>query len=328
MGTADDGSPHGTAPQPAVAQPADEPRDTLPSGGATTGASTGRLNRRDALWVLRRCGRQGHVVAWVADAQVQTRVERPGVDLDGDGHPDTSTLVRCLRCGTWVRPDDAAVSRVVGEPDARVPLSDLPQPVRGAHGRKFALLRLLSLERLLKGTFMIAAAFVAYHVATRRASLLSWVELLLIAFRPLGDQLGLHLTSAAPVRWLEETLGGNGEPLRLAGMLLLAYGVLQLVEGVGLWGGWRWAEYLATVATALFVLLEVYEIAEHPTVLKVAALLVNLLAVGYLVYKGRLFGTRGGHPAYLAEVRDTTEMADVLRSLGRSTTELSSHVIV
>ncbi|HVK43438.1 MAG TPA: hypothetical protein VM429_00865 [Micropruina sp.] len=54
-------------------------------------------------------------------------------------------------------------------------------------------MRLLAVERLLRGTVLVAAGVVAYHVATRRASLLSWVEQLLIAARPLGDQLGLHL---------------------------------------------------------------------------------------------------------------------------------------
>lgn len=286
------------------------------------------MSRRDCLWVLRRCGRQGHVVAWVDDPQVVQCLERPGVDVDGDGSDDTAALVRCLRCGTWVRPNDRAVSVTIGDPVHRAAIADLPQPVRGSHGRKFALLRLLAVERLLKGTALIVAAIVAYHVATRRASLLSWIEQLVVAAGPLGEQLGLHLTTAPPVRWLEAMLGGDGEPIRLAGVLLLGYGLLQLVEGVGLWGGWLWAEYLAAVATALFLPLEIYEIVEHPTVLKVAALVVNLLAVGYLVYKGRLFGTRGGHPAYLAEVRDNTEMADVLRRLGRSTTELRSHVIV
>ena len=159
MGTTDDGSPSGTAPQRGV-QPADERRRSFPSANAAPGVAVSTLNRRDALWVLRRCGRQGHVVAWVAEAQVASRVERPAVDVDGDAHWDASALLRCLRCGTWVRPDDAGVSRVIGEPDARVPLGDLPPPVRGAHGRKFALLRLLSVERFLKGSFMIAAAFV------------------------------------------------------------------------------------------------------------------------------------------------------------------------
>lgn len=33
-------------------------------------ASVGQLSRRDSLWVLRRCGRQGHVLGWVADPAV------------------------------------------------------------------------------------------------------------------------------------------------------------------------------------------------------------------------------------------------------------------
>jgi uncharacterized membrane protein (DUF2068 family) len=109
---------------------------------------------------------------------------------------------------------------------------------------------------------------------------------------------------------------------------LLAYGVVQVVEGVGLWGGWRWAEYLATVATSAFIPFEIHEIVLDPTPLKIVFLVVNVLIVIYLVYKGRLFGIRGGHGAYLKEVRDSTLPADLLRSLGRSPTELTSHRII
>jgi uncharacterized membrane protein (DUF2068 family) len=41
---------------------------------------------------------------------------------------------------------------------------------------------------------------------------------------------------------IEGWLAGSGDAVRLGGLGLLAYGILQLVEGVGLWGGWRWAE--------------------------------------------------------------------------------------
>jgi uncharacterized membrane protein (DUF2068 family) len=290
------------------------------------GGPAGSLSRRDAAWVLRRCARVGHVIAWLADAEVARRVERVGADADGTG--DSFTLLRCLRCGAWVRTDDVALGLVVGAPGARVAVADLPQPARGAHGRKLALLRLLSVERFVKGTAMVVAAFAAYHVASTRVSLLSWVERLVVAARPLGEELGVHLTTSAPVHWVERTLGGDGGPLRLAGLFLIAYGSLQVVEGIGLWGGWRWAEYLAAVATSVFVPFEVYEILDSPSGLKAGALLLNVVAVGYLVYKGRLFGIRGGHEAYAAEVRDATEMADVLRGLGRSPTELTGAAMV
>lgn len=288
-------------------------------------AGTG-LSRRDAAWVLRRCARVGHVIAWIADQEVASRTEgaSPGPET---GH-EPSTLLRCLRCGTWVRPDDVAIGLVVGTPGARVAVGELPQPARGAHGRKLALLRLVAVERLVKGAAMVVAALAAYHVASTRGSLLAWLERLVVAARPLGEELGVHLTTAAPVQWLERTLGGDGEPLRLAGLFLVAYGLLQLAEGVGLWGGWRWAEYLAAVATSLFVPLEVYEIVESPSPVKFVGLLLNLVVVGYLVHKGRLFGVRGGYEAYAAEVRDATEMADVLRGLGRSPEELRSDALV
>ena len=105
-----------------------------------------------------------------------------------------------------------------------------------------------------------------------------------------------------------DLLGHSDSTFSTVAWLLGAYGVLQLVEGVGLWGGWLWAEY--------------------PTVFKAGALLVNVLAVGYLVFKGRLFGLRGGHPAYLAEVRDGTLLAEELRAAGRPTTVLRSHDLV
>jgi uncharacterized membrane protein (DUF2068 family) len=118
------------------------------------------------------------------------------------------------------------------------------------------------------------------------------------------------------------------QPIQLAGLALLGYGVLQVVEGVGLWGGWRWAEYLTVIATSLLVPFEVYELIEGASLLKATALVVNLAAVGYLIYKGRLFGTRGGHEAYLDEVRRTTLLGELMVTLGRSPTLLSSERIV
>jgi hypothetical protein len=62
--------------------------------------------------------------------------------------------------------------------------------------------------------------------------------------------------------------------------------------------------------------------------LKAAALVLNIVIVIYLLYKGRLFGIRGGHAAFLGEVRDSTLPADLLRSLGRSPEELTGSRIV
>jgi uncharacterized membrane protein (DUF2068 family) len=281
------------------------------------------LSRRDARWVQRRCARRGHILAHLSDAGVSA--------LTGPipGPPaDARALLCCLRCGNWIDPEGVLVSELLGTPDSPVELSELPLPARGAHGRRFGLLRLLAVERAARGSLMLLGAIVIFQVASQRGSILSQIERLLQAYRPLGQELGVQLTGSWVVTEIEKYLGGNGNAFRLAGLGLLAYGIVQIVEGVGLWGGWRWAEYLATIATSLFIPLEIYELMHKPTALKAAALVINVIVVIYLVYKGRLFGVRGGHVQFLAELRDSTLLADMLRSLSRPSTELSGTRVV
>ena len=71
-----------------------------------------------------------------------------------------------------------------------------------------------------------------------------------------------------------------------------------MAEGIGLWSLKRWGEYVAVVGTTLFIPLEIYELTENVTWLKIVLLLVNVAAVLYLLLSKRLFGIRGGHRAY------------------------------
>ena len=73
--------------------------------------------------------------------------------------------------------------------------------------------------------------------------------------------------------------------------------MLQATEAVGLWMTRRWARYLTFVATGLFIPLEVWELTVSQTPLKVAALLLNLAILAYLLWAKRLFGVRGGAAA-------------------------------
>jgi uncharacterized membrane protein (DUF2068 family) len=289
--------------------------DSIPSGREL-------LTAREARWVLRRCARRGHVLGHLADPTL-----RPLTGPVPVGAAE-GILLRCLRCGVWVDPDAMGVGEVVGSTGTPAEVADLPLPVRGGHGRRIGLLKLVAVERFAKGLALISGALVAYEVASNRGSILAYVERLLLAFRPLGQELGVHLTGSPLVTRVEGWLGGSGDPVRLAGLAMLAYGIVQIVEGIGLWGGWRWAEYLAAVATSAFIPLEVYELIDKPTPLKAVALILNIVIVIYLVFKGRLFGIRGGHAAFLREVRDSTLPADLLRSLGRSADELTSTRIV
>ena len=69
---------------------------------------------------------------------------------------------------------------------------------------------------------------------------------------------------------------------------VLAYGALELLEGVGLWLMRRWGEYVAAVGTSVFIPLEVYELVERVTWVRVAAMVVNVAAVIYLLWTKRL----------------------------------------
>jgi uncharacterized membrane protein (DUF2068 family) len=60
-----------------------------------------------------------------------------------------------------------------------------------------------------------------------------------------------------------------------------------MIEGIGLWHQSRWAEYLTIVATSLLIPLEIYEVTRRVTVPRVTALIVNVGAVIYLIYRLR-----------------------------------------
>ena len=82
---------------------------------------------------------------------------------------------------------------------------------------------------------------------------------------------------------------------------MLAYGALELLEAVGLWLMKRWGEYVAVIGTGIFIPLEIYELLEKQTWLRIVAFVLNVFAVVYLIWGKRLFGFRGGKEAFEAE---------------------------
>ncbi len=79
------------------------------------------------------------------------------------------------------------------------------------------------------------------------------------------------------------------------GLAATAYALLEATEGVGLWFGKRWAEYLTLVATSVLLPFEIWELSISVTTLKLIAFVINVAVVVYLLLAKRLFGLRGGH---------------------------------
>jgi uncharacterized membrane protein (DUF2068 family) len=102
---------------------------------------------------------------------------------------------------------------------------------------------------------------------------------------------------------IRKTFEYKHSTLLIVAIALLAYALIEIVEGVGLWMTRRWAEYLTVVATAAFLPLEIYELTEKVSWIKIGTLVLNILAVLYILLSKRLFGLRGGVEAFEAERR-------------------------
>ncbi len=95
-------------------------------------------------------------------------------------------------------------------------------------------------------------------------------------------QLPIRNGHALVVHWMDRLLGLSPRRFELIGVGACFYAALFATEGVGLWRGKRWAEYLTVFATASLIPFEVWEIFHHCTWLKIAALAVNIAIVIYL----------------------------------------------
>jgi uncharacterized membrane protein (DUF2068 family) len=142
----------------------------------------------------------------------------------------------------------------------------------GARGER--LLPLIAAERALRGLLLFAAGiYLLSHSGSDYGSIANH----------LARQIELDPRRAF-VRHLVRRLGSLGHhQIALFGVGALAYGGLELVEGVGLWLRKRWAEWLTVVATSLLVPLELYELLRHTSLLKAVGLAVNVLIVLYLI---------------------------------------------
>jgi uncharacterized membrane protein (DUF2068 family) len=70
--------------------------------------------------------------------------------------------------------------------------------------------------------------------------------------------------------------------LRTIGAGAFVYAILFAIEGIGLWLGKRWAEYLTLVATCSLLPLEIYELLRKATYSRGMALILNLVIAIYL----------------------------------------------
>ena len=121
--------------------------------------------------------------------------------------------------------------------------------------------------------------------------------------------LGLMNSGVADVaqEWLERLALGNGQRFAVAaatrvlpwfnaatprhfaalGAGAFSYASVFLAEGIGLWQGKKWAEYLTIAVTASLLPFEIIAVHRRLTIIRVGALVVNSLVIVYLVWELR-----------------------------------------
>ncbi len=232
-------------------------------------------------WNLRSCGRQGHVT--FAPDEPPLRATLHVVTPQGPAW-------RCLRCGDYV----------IGEAAASGPAADAPIVRRGKQLRDLVILRLLSLERLIRGLVVLLAAYAVFRFRDSQVTVQKAFKEDLPAVETLAEKLHWNIANSSMIVDVQKIIAIDKATLTWISIGLFVYGALQLIEATGLWLLKRWGEYFAAVATALFIPLEIYEITEKLTWVRIGALIINIAAVVYLVVTKRLFGVRGGAAAYEA----------------------------
>ncbi|MFZ2013383.1 MAG: DUF2127 domain-containing protein [Nocardioides sp.] len=233
-------------------------------------------------WELRSCGRHGHVTWRPSETELADRLHVETVDGEA---------WRCLRCADFV----------LGPPQGSGPAEDAPIVLRGKALRDAFILRLLAAERFIRGLLLVALAYGIYKFNGAQDSLEQVFRDYLPTLKPLATKLGIDLQTTGPVKLIQKALNAEHSTLELVAVGVLAYGALELLEGVGLWLMKRWGEYVAMVGTLVFIPLEIYELVERVTWLRVVAFALNVFAVVYLLWTKRLFGFRGGRAAFEAE---------------------------
>ena len=233
-------------------------------------------------WNLNTCGRRGHETYAPDEPELRDRLR---------AETPSGEAWRCLRCATYV----------VGAPLRSGPADDAPEVPRGRLLRDRRIMRLLALERGLRGVGLLAVAVLIFLFRTSKSDLQTSFDTKLPVLRALADQIGWNINDSRIVRGIDDAFSLSQATLTWIAIGLVVYAALQFVEGTGLWLMQRWGEYFAVVATSVFVPLEVYELTERVTWLRVVLLLVNVAAVVWLIYSKRLFGVRGGGEAYEAE---------------------------
>ena len=220
---------------------------------------------------------------------------------------DGRRLVQCLRCASWtVVPEPPAGT---GRPLATV--DDLERPRRGKSLRQALVLRVISIDRAFHTLAFGATAIAALAVRWKLDAIHGWATSLLHALSSAKSGNGGVNAHGFTAGLLTRLAHLRPHSLLLLALIATAYAIVSAFETVGLWRERRWAEYLTALSTAGFLPIEIYELVERVTFVRVGTMVVNLAILAYLVIAKHLFGIGG--PPQEAESIPVEELPELAR---------------
>ena len=136
-------------------------------------------------------------------------------------------------------------------------------------------LRVVSIFEATKGLFVLLAGF----------GLLAYIHKNLhLAAEQLVRHFHLNPASRYPRIFLDLADNVTDAQLWVLALSALLYAVIRFVEAYGLWLQRRWAEWFGLFAGAIYVPIEIVEVARKVTWPRVSLLIVNAAIVVYLAF--------------------------------------------
>ena len=145
-----------------------------------------------------------------------------------------------------------------------------------AKGGKDGLVRVIGVFKLVKALMLFAVAAGALTIFDQHTR--EQLTRLIQHFNPdpknrVVGYLSEHVFNLSPRKLIVVTIA------------TCFYGVLFVIEGIGLLMLKRWAEYLTVIITLSFIPLEIYELTRKVSPLKIGTLVLNLAIAVYLIVR-------------------------------------------